>query len=244
MAMLVAFAVMVGAAWWLIVSNKHRVRTPLHDGARQLVVASESKASGKEFGRASEIPSGAGTHPQNIKTGEAPNQIQNNAPSSIPPEAILTSELRNRGNATAIAAAETFLWATMNGETDALAKLIRWTFSRPFDLAPGSPYVATSRFSEVPEPWRSEAKTAERLVAWMHQNELQNYGAYRLEQREVVDSTGEIERVTFRLFGADGSQREETLLLQRTQFGWQRVHWPQLIDKLAKQLKETPPPRK
>jgi len=113
--------------------------------------------------------------------------------------------------------------------------------ARPFDLAPGTPYIAANAFQAVPAPWREFAGSPERLLAIVHQNEVEPFGAFQMVGHEGIGS--DIEVFTVRLFASDGNLMDSSIMMQRTQNGWKRVHWPVTLEAIAKQLREVPPPK-
>jgi hypothetical protein len=149
----------------------------------------------------------------------------------VPASAKLVSELANRGNATAIAGAETYMWASVNRQTDVAASLIKWH---------GGPdegtwtYGGNDRFRDVPEPWQSQIKTPERLIAIMQENELESFGAYEIKRREVIGP--KYESIEVRWFAPDGSFVDQTYVMRLTPIGWRREIHSVFLDRLVKKL--------
>jgi hypothetical protein len=235
-AALLAFGVLTAIFLRMRDIREHANRVlPVADYVEPRSTAPKAKIEKGSLSDVSELP--------NAKTSSAPELPEASAPvrgrAAIPPEAKFTSELRNRGNHSAADAAKTFLWAALSHETDLIAGLIHWTWARPFDLAPGTPLVASTIFQTVPESWRQLARTPERLLAFAHQNEVESFGAFQVVDHRILGP--DTEQVVIRLFDSSGNSKEQSLLMQRTQNGWKRVHWPVTLETLAKRLRELPP---
>ena len=160
---------------------------------------------------------------------------------SLASEFKLASELGNRGNKSAVAAVETFLWATVNGQTDACADLIAWRWLSAKGLP--SEQTVSGMFANVPEPWRQEVKTPERLLALMHQNDLQAIGGFEIVKR--AQFTPDSEEIQVRLYDENGNTKVQSMFMRRTESGWKREQWPitiqQIADKLRNNVIKTPP---
>jgi hypothetical protein len=153
--------------------------------------------------------------------------------SSIPSSARHVQELRDVGVGSAIAASETFIWATLERKTDIAADMVIWRFF-------GDSRTAAAIFSSLPEQWRREVQSPERLMALMHQNENAKFEALEVIGHRTFGPTDE--EIIVRWYAPDGSTRDESMLMTKVEGTWRREQQPSALKRLVDHLSSQPTP--
>ncbi len=159
---------------------------------------------------------------------------------NIPVGAKPVSELKNQGRDSALAAAETFAWAVMNRQTDVTASLINFSWADTATNRPGELAELWSNgwVKKLPEPWLSQIRTPQRLVAFMHENEVAGSVAYALGSREILSNYTEIIKVSW--YSGEGRASEQALIMRLTPSGWTRDTQPFLVSSLVRNIIDKP----
>lgn len=126
-------------------------------------------------------------------------------------ELRLTSELRNAGNGTAVAALETVLWSAVNADTAVLTQMMVISFF----LGPGNDSTAQTKEG------RNALHTGlvKEAIA-----RADNVGAVKVTEKRVFGDSAVLLKV--KLFHANGSSTQEVIYLRNTPTGWRRdIGW-------------------
>lgn len=132
-------------------------------------------------------------------------------------EVLLARDVRDRGRATALAAVESIVAFAVAGEKEKIGAMIAWTWKASADLS----------FSGVPEPWRSQAGSAENLQGLAEVQLYSDVGAIQLMHRIVISPTEEV--IALRLSRANGNAWERTYHLRKADDAWFAVQRPSQV---------------
>ncbi len=146
--------------------------------------------------------------------------------SPIPVKLIPAGELKNVGRATVPAAVETFLWAAVGGDVEAVANSIL--------LDPAAQAKAQELFVRLPDAMRAQYRSPDNLVALMLAKDAAALsGMQVLGQRDV---SADVVGVRVRFANDAGQTKEQGLAFQKTSGGLLLKISVNTVDKFAQQL--------
>lgn len=144
------------------------------------------------------------------------------APTALTP----VSAMRNHGRATPETAAETLLWAAVNGELDIVAGSIV--------LSPSARERADSWFDRQSDETRRQYGSPEKLMALLIARDAGKLTGMRVLGQDTLGSDDTILRVRFA--GEEGKTKDDTLPFHRSAGGWQLQLSERAVEKFARQL--------
>ena len=143
---------------------------------------------------------------------------------------VPAGEWKNAGTATAAAALETALWAGAGGDVEAFAGTLRLMNDRVKK-------DAGALRESLPDAMRGEYDSPERLIAFLSVKDVP-LGAVQVRQSSDLQSWPDAARqLRVLLTGADGKQKDATLLFMNSAGGWRLVVTESVVAKYAAQLK-------
>ncbi len=147
---------------------------------------------------------------------------------SLVGNALAFSLWENAGRATPVAALETGLWASANGDIDTLTNLL------VFD--PEARNEASALFARLPEALRQEFVSPERLVAVLAAKDVPLGSAALLNQYPAPTET----KLAVQIFDAEGKHKMALLSVRPDDAGWKFVVPTNAVKRYAAWLR--PPP--
>jgi hypothetical protein len=151
------------------------------------------------------------------------------APAASAQPLARTAPWKNAGRANPAAALETAMWAATNGDVDFLSQMIA--------IDPEAQASAVRLFATLPDKFRAEYPTPERLSALMLAHDAPLGGIDILEQTEP--SAGQA-LLRVRMKRLDGASKETDLAFINHAGAWQLVITRGLIERFGKKLAASP----
>jgi hypothetical protein len=147
----------------------------------------------------------------------------NTAGGSTPPGMISVDMMKNVGNQTANAAAETLVWAMQNGDVKRAAAMLT--------MAPGERDKLTAFIQTLPANLREQYGTPEEVMAFLLAGSPKPMGAVQLLGMDQINADEAVHHVQVQFQNGD-FRRDDITFRRDTDGGWKQVVSPTTVDRL------------